>query len=183
MNQPASSCHGWVDNLVSIGEVVGGAERIAPKSPNSAMPDIERHARHRNTDAPLQRSFDDSIDRLQSEGPEDPHQGTVEEFPGAAAIFATEEKSFLHWFDRDQFSQHRRSNLYYPFASRADWEFGLWLTRSGLSMTAIDKLLSLELVSLTICLRVSQILNFSDKDTPRFLSDGASTAWSHRTSP
>ena len=80
--------------------------------------------------------------------PGDPHQEIVEEFPGAAAIFLCQPNLFLNHFDRDQFSQEHHSNLYYPFTSCVDWEMGLWLTCSGLSMAAINSLLSLELVSL-----------------------------------
>lgn len=79
-----------------------------------------------------------------------PPQSEVEEFPGAAATFEQGRVSFLQRFDQDRFSEERRSNIYYPFASRADWELGLWLTRSGLSMAAIDGLLSLQLVSPTM---------------------------------
>ena len=46
----------------------------------------------------------------------------------------------------DQFAEHRKINMYYPFASRQDWEVGSLLLRSGLSMAGIDSFLSLELV-------------------------------------
>ena len=81
----------------------------------------------------------------------DPVQGSVEEFPGAAKVFPGERQTFLGAFDNDSFSNERRSNSYYPFASRLDWEFGLWLTRSGLSLAAVDSLLSLELVGPVYC--------------------------------
>ena len=54
--------------------------------------------------------------------------------------------TFMDQFDTDPFSAQRKINLYYPFASRQDWELGSWLLRSGLSLVAIDKFLSLELV-------------------------------------
>ena len=79
----------------------------------------------------------------------EPIQLSVEEFSGAAKIFPGEWKTFLGTFDSDTFSNERWSNPYYLFASRLDWEFGLWLTRSGLSLAAVDNLLSLELVGLS----------------------------------
>ena len=76
-----------------------------------------------------------------------PSNELVEEFSGAAKIFQDKWNTFLQKFDQDHFSNEWQENLYYPFSSRSDWEFGLWLTRSGLSLAAINSLLSLELVS------------------------------------
>lgn len=56
-------------------------------------------------------------------------------------------ETFMDKFDRDQFCEERRQNLYYPFANRDDWEMAYWLLNSGLSMTSINKFLSLRLVS------------------------------------
>ena len=81
----------------------------------------------------------------------EPVQGSVEEFPGAAKVFPGEWQTFLGVFDSDSFSNEQWSNSYYPFTSRPDWEFGLWLTRSGLSLAAVDSLLSLELVGPVYC--------------------------------
>lgn len=78
----------------------------------------------------------------------DLYQGTVEEYPGAAAIFSHQQNLFLECFNQDSFLQERHLNLYYPFASHMEWKLGLWLTQSGLSMAVIDSLLSLELVGL-----------------------------------
>ena len=49
-------------------------------------------------------------------------------------------------FNMDQYAELRRANLYYPFASKQDWEVGLWLLRSSLSMAAINSFFSLQLV-------------------------------------
>ena len=54
--------------------------------------------------------------------------------------------TFMEKFGMDQFAEHRKINMYYPFVSRQDWEVGSWLLRSGLSMAGIDSFLSLELV-------------------------------------
>jgi hypothetical protein len=50
-------------------------------------------------------------------------------------------------FDADQHAELRKANIFYPFASRQDWEVASWLLRSDISMAAIDDFLSLELVS------------------------------------
>ncbi|KAI5985603.1 hypothetical protein EDD15DRAFT_2175709 [Pisolithus albus] len=49
-------------------------------------------------------------------------------------------------FDADPFSSERQHNLFYPFSSGAEWKFASWLANSGLSMAAIDKCLSLDVV-------------------------------------
>ncbi|KIM52859.1 hypothetical protein SCLCIDRAFT_140156 [Scleroderma citrinum Foug A] len=67
--------------------------------------------------------------------------------------------TFMDQFDTDLFSALRRSNLFYPFASQHDWELGSWLLRSGLSLVAIDKFLSLELIrSLPLSFRTAKEL-------------------------
>ena len=50
-------------------------------------------------------------------------------------------------FDADEYANQQKQNLYYPFALKQDWEMGLWLLRSGLSMAAIDQFLHLQLAS------------------------------------
>jgi hypothetical protein len=40
-----------------------------------------------------------------------------------------------------------QKNLYYPFASRDEWELAAFLLRSDLSLASIDSFLSLKLVS------------------------------------
>src|ERR1700678_1534307 len=71
----------------------------------------------------------------------------IEEYEGAAKGYGTG-TTFMDEFDRDQYSGERIKNLYYPFASRNEWEFAAFLLRSDLSMASIDSLLSLNLVRL-----------------------------------
>ena len=71
-----------------------------------------------------------------------------EEYKGAAKGYGTG-TTFMDEFDRDQYAGERINNLYYPFASRDEWEFAAFLLRSDLSMASIDSLLSLNLVSIT----------------------------------
>ena len=49
-------------------------------------------------------------------------------------------------FDNDRFFNEHNDNLYYPFASRDEWELASFLLYSNLSMAAIDRFLSLKLV-------------------------------------
>jgi hypothetical protein len=72
----------------------------------------------------------------------------VEEYEGAAKEYGTG-TTFMDEFDCDQYAGERIINLYYPFASRDEWEFAAFLLRSDLSMASIDSLLSLNLVIVT----------------------------------
>lgn len=72
----------------------------------------------------------------------------VDEYEGAAKDYGTG-TTFMDEFDRDQYAGERIENLYYPFASRGEWEFAAFLLRSDFSMASIDSLLSLNLVSVT----------------------------------
>lgn len=73
-----------------------------------------------------------------------PHH--VIEYPGASQIYGMGQ-TFMDKFDSDNYALQREQNLYYPFASRDEWEFASYLLRSSLSMSAINQLLRLELVS------------------------------------
>lgn len=69
-----------------------------------------------------------------------------EEFPNAAHEWGAGE-TFMGKFDLDDFADQRKKNLYYPFASREEWEMAAFLLRSGMSMALIDDFLNLQTVS------------------------------------
>lgn len=69
-----------------------------------------------------------------------------EYYPGAGICYGRG-RSFLDNFSADAFSEIRKEYLYYPFASRRDWEVGSWLMRSGLSMAAVSEFLAMDFVS------------------------------------
>ena len=139
MGQPRSGCSSWLDNLVGISEDLLGGNR-----------DGHNNSRTTSTgDGPGGLDENDrwiSIDEEMFDGTrEDPQFSPIEFFPGAAQTYAGG-STFLDRFDTDEFSSYRSSNIYYPFASRGDWQLGSWLLRSGLSMGAIDTFLNLDLV-------------------------------------
>ena len=69
----------------------------------------------------------------------------IELYPGGSTNYGRG-KTFMDTFDTDRFSSEHQNNLFYPFASKAEWEFTSWLANSGLSMAAINKCLSLDIV-------------------------------------
>ena len=64
-----------------------------------------------------------------------------------AAEVVGQGRTYLDDFNDDRFSKERETNLYYPFASRAEWETASFLLNSSLIMAEIDSYLKLELVS------------------------------------
>lgn len=154
MSQPSSGCNTWVDDLVSLRDCVDlptsastcsapldsdfdtRAEGLAQMDVDTDYPDT-----YVGPNAPAS----DPADRPRSESPPTGSQETCDFFPGAAKIFSVG-PTFMDKFDADQYSGFRATNLYYPFASREEWELALWLLRSGLSMRAIDSFLKLQKV-------------------------------------
>ena len=54
---------------------------------------------------------------------------------------------FMDLFWQDKHTTECQENIYFPFALGEEWEFSSWCLCSGLSMTAINSLLSLTIVS------------------------------------
>jgi transposase-like protein len=92
-------------------------------------------------------------DAKRSPSPPLPHQQPQSvPFPRAAETYG-QTKSFMDKFDDDQFSELRKTNLYYLFMGKDEWELASFLLSSGLSMGKIDKFLRLKMVSVpTLCL-------------------------------
>ena len=74
-------------------------------------------------------------------------QETAEVFDGASKIFK-HGMDFMDRFDNDEHANKHRQNLFYPFASKDEWELASFLLQCGLSTTLIDELLCLNLVSI-----------------------------------
>ena len=70
----------------------------------------------------------------------------VQEYDGAAITFGPG-MTFMQQFECDEFAEECTQNLFYPFASRAEWELAAFLVRLDLSLAALDMFLSLHLVS------------------------------------
>ncbi|KAF8824095.1 hypothetical protein HHX47_DHR9000263 [Lentinula edodes] len=65
-------------------------------------------------------------------------------FPNASQIVG-QGATFMDDFNDDRFADERGTNLYYPFASRPEWETASFLLNSSLSMQEIDVYLKLDL--------------------------------------
>lgn len=92
---------------------------------------------------------------LGSQASEKPY---IERFRNAAKVYRRGQ-TFRDRFNMDPYTAYRKDNLYYPFASRQDWELGSFLLCSSLSMAAIDEFLGLEIVRLESAgILLSQVL-------------------------
>lgn len=72
----------------------------------------------------------------------------VEVYEGAGTCYAGDGVTFLDLFDADEYAECRKENLFYPFASKEEWEVADFLLRSPLSMAAINQFLELPMVRL-----------------------------------
>ncbi|KIJ11383.1 hypothetical protein PAXINDRAFT_15697 [Paxillus involutus ATCC 200175] len=135
------SCVGMIHNLVQI-----MASAMDPDSDSLK----ERNSHHGSSLNIYTELYDDySMDIDADHHSENLDQGgggfTVgEEVVEGAAIGYGEGMMFMGLFNSDQFAEERKTNLFYPFTRKEDWQIGHYLLSSGLSMSAIDKFLSLD---------------------------------------
>jgi len=83
----------------------------------------------------------------------------VEAYPNASQVYGRG-GTLLDVFDADIHAEKRKDNTYYPFASREEWEIASFLLLSSLSVSAINKFLSLELVSHFLYEVVGKLINW-----------------------
>jgi hypothetical protein len=81
----------------------------------------------------------------------------IEEYEGVAKEYGAG-TTLMKEFDSDQYTKERVANLYYPFASRDEWELASFLLRSGLSKTSITSFLSLTLVRVSLTMLIIQLI-------------------------
>lgn len=70
-----------------------------------------------------------------------------ESFPGAAEIFG-QGLSLLDQIKKDRVELEEECGMYFPFANADDFAVAAWLSKSGASMSSIDKFLKLPFVCL-----------------------------------
>ena len=108
----------------------------------SSWPDEQDASQHKSAIGDRPVTAVDSLPNPQH-GPD--NTSVADEFQGAGWTFG-KGKTFLEDFTTDPYAAERKVNLYYPFASKEEWELALFLLLSGLSMANITKFLLLRLV-------------------------------------
>lgn len=152
MTQPRSACRSFVQQLVCISRKInlepkrGREQPISSSSNHPVVSDFDML--EGDPDYPFLEhgNFEDVNSEQPSEGFGIPPP-FIEQYSSASEIHG-HGPTFMELFYRDTHSQHRADNVFYPFASKQDWEIASWLVRSNLSIPVIDEFLSLELVCL-----------------------------------
>jgi hypothetical protein len=140
-----------MNDLVKISDLIGDAQQShvhhsqSPELRDSPMQDLLPTD---NLVADSEEVLDqlDPTSNISCIPPPDAIDQRRDLYPEAARVYG-KGHTFMDVFDADEYANQRKENLYYPFASKQDWEMGSWLLQSGLSMAAIDQFLRLQLAS------------------------------------
>ena len=152
MNQPLGSCMSYIAELASLHLPSSMVESPVASGNESDLEvqdcgiDAEATVWHEG------ETSDDTAMAVDSPLASKCRPDNVKEFQGAGCTFG-KGKTFLEDFNTDPHAAEREVNLYYPFASKEEWELGSFLLLSGLSMANISGFLSLKLVSSFALLR------------------------------
>ncbi|KAG1842818.1 hypothetical protein C8R48DRAFT_780930 [Suillus tomentosus] len=133
MSQPRSGCNSWLDELI----------RLRSHLPPGPLKDDPMESNEEEDDVHFGDTYNSGWDEIPVE--EEMPAEVTDYFPGAAKTYGMG-YMFLSLFNTDENSVYRKTNLYYPFSCKQDWEIASWLLRSGLSMGKIDSFLSLEMI-------------------------------------
>jgi hypothetical protein len=145
MNQPLGSCFGYIHEVISLADQLKKHNLKKRRRPEQ---DIESEDSDSMSQPEPELAADMEGTFMDCDTVDDGTGSSarfVQEYEGAAKTFGPG-TTFMQQFDYDEFAEERTQNLYYPFASRAEWELAAFLLRSDLSLAALDKFLSLKLV-------------------------------------
>lgn len=157
LNNPRSSCIQWYDTfqeLLISGDPAAEEYRIALEK---ALGQSPAHSTYQfptqpDTDVEMPNADYSSDFTSAPQAVDGPGGAAVckprdepEKFPHAAEPQG-KGQTFMEWHNADEFARHRQDNIYYPWASKPEWELASFLLRSSLSMREIDDFLKLEMV-------------------------------------
>ncbi|KAG1747998.1 uncharacterized protein EDB91DRAFT_1235850 [Suillus paluster] len=127
MSQPCSGCNSWLDELIRL------KSHLPPEDdPMESDNDVRGGG------------WDEASGTPMKDIEEQMHGEVTDYFPGAAETYGMGHM-FLGLFNTNENSVYHKTNLYYPFSCKQDWEIASWLLHSGLSMGKIDTFLSLKM--------------------------------------
>ena len=159
LNQPIGPCYGtnWYQDHSNRddSELPQDNDQFAGPASSIPVPDVSRFADSDSQSELNHPPFLPSDSGLTSFDQEPGYYGMsdinngqkfTEYFLGCSNSYAGG-ATFMDLFWQDEHAEEQQENLYFPFTSRNEWEFSSWCLHSGLSMAAIDSLLSLTIVS------------------------------------
>ncbi|KAG1786723.1 hypothetical protein EV424DRAFT_1551366 [Suillus variegatus] len=143
LSQPRTSCHSYMCDIVNISQFTQVQLPWCDVSPSA--PELDP-----DTCVEDQLQFNDFWNIGDDFGSLDNDFGaageSLEKYEGAGACYSKNGLTFLDVFDADEYAEYRKDNLFYPFASKEEWEVADYLLRSSLSMAAIDEFLKLRMI-------------------------------------
>jgi hypothetical protein len=142
MNQPISSC------LTHFEERINLATALQSDPPISESDDMDQPNFEPSTFMDTSEDYThSSLFSSASQNAEDKQNPfDIKKHPSSGSVYGRGE-TFMDQCNTDKFTEKRKRHLYYPFASRDEWELASFLLRSRLSMADVDRFLKLELVS------------------------------------
>ena len=153
LNHPCSSCTNLINDLISVllpntshdwrTVNISLEEELHDHDSDHDTGDGKFHAPVTDTDVEMATGNSGSINNIAG-------CSYCDEFADAAKTWGCGE-TFMDIFDLDGHAEQCRENVYYPFASKEDWEMAAYLLHLGLSMALIDNFLSLQLMSTLPC--------------------------------
>jgi hypothetical protein len=149
MNYPLGSCYNHFQEVANLLEDLRRYDDLKHQPQHQLDHLSPSSDDETDTTQPAQESMDVDPPFIESFDGTSPDGGPfVEKYEGAAEVYGAG-VTFMSEFNRDQYAVERVENIYYPFASRDEWELAAFLLQSDLSMRSIDSFLSLKLVSAT----------------------------------
>ncbi|KAG2031368.1 hypothetical protein BDR03DRAFT_986462 [Suillus americanus] len=149
LSQPWTSCHSSVHDIVDILEFMDVVPPQRSLDPTQNLDTSVDMGQGFGVGGDLQ--FDsqarDSMDtNLDGDLTRNLPPTNEEWYEGAARCYSQDGVTFLDLFDADEHAEYRKENLFYPFASREEWEVADFLLCSALSMAAINTFLQLSMI-------------------------------------
>ncbi|KAG1876909.1 hypothetical protein C8R48DRAFT_768476 [Suillus tomentosus] len=151
MSQPRSGCNTWLDDIIKLNTIIPPTDDhpMDPMDNNGLpMPYYEPGLGDEDNTYIFHGQEEDitleAHDGIRDQG-KDANSEVTDYFPNSPLAYE-DGYTFLGLFDADENSVYRKTNLYFPFSSRRDWQVAAWLLRSGLSMGKIDSFLSLDMI-------------------------------------
>ncbi|TFK70651.1 hypothetical protein BDN72DRAFT_896229 [Pluteus cervinus] len=161
--QPDSTCHRIhsFNERITIAEALrqnqhlNRSQQLAiPRSPSPSPRPPSPPTRSPSPLPPPEQIVNDN--REQDVPP--PPRFHIKKHPGAGTA-SSSDQNFMNRFDDDWFAEERKHNIYYPFASKEEWDVAFFLVRSRLSSAFIDEFLALPLIhSLRLSFRSAKTL-------------------------
>ncbi|KAG1827801.1 hypothetical protein EV424DRAFT_1537180 [Suillus variegatus] len=122
LSQPQTSCHSSICDIVNISQFT----EVEPPLHHTSL---EADAIMHNSDEIMHANFGGDFNPIDDDF--GAAEGSLEEqYEGAGMCYSEDGLTFLDLFDADEFVEYRNENIFYPFASKEEWEIADFLLRS-----------------------------------------------------